>query len=109
MSVFQPRKPAVAKICFIAMGTRVVGSGHAQCSHKTGLCELGFLLLRSLFKHLIQIETYRLMSINLCPGIHCKANVRVGIEKELGRRCNKIRNNPVRSSNYSIRLHLTST
>ena len=74
-------------------------------SHKTGLSELGLLLFRSLFQHL---TLYRLMLINLWPGIHCKGYIGVGIEKELGRKCNEIRNNPVRGSSCSIRLHLTA-
>lgn len=78
----------MAKICFITMVTRVVGSGHVQY---TRLCELGFLLFKTLFQHLI---LYRLMSINLCPGIHCKSCVRDGIEKELGRKYNEIKINP---------------
>lgn len=32
----------MAKICFIPVMPSAGGSGHAQCSHRTGLWELGF-------------------------------------------------------------------
>lgn len=89
VSIFQWRKTEMAQICFITRGIRVVRSGHVQY---TRLCELAFLLFKTLFQHLI---LYGLMSINLCPGIHCRSCVRDVIEKELGRKYNEIRINPV--------------